>query len=236
MKCYFKVDKLGEIIGSEMFEETDKVPSNYKKSWPPEEILINPFWDFKHNNWVERVEKKEVSEVRGSKREELNLACESHILNGFDYKIKDTIYHFSYDREAQLNLQETFQMFQNDMLESIIWTVKLKGEHTRITLTRDIFNKIYTKSLQHKHDAISRLRDVLNPILEQLHSVEQIEALKWDSQVNFPLDPSVNLKEDNTIDVQIDGVNKKTENLAMENEMLTMAILEVANSAMGGGK
>lgn len=230
MNNYYQVDSKGNPVELYALNDEDIVPDNFKE-YP--QGFFKPKWDFEKEMWVEKEDLTEkLALARAAKREELSLACQNHILDGFEFKIAGVTYHFSYDREAQLNIQETFQMFQNDMLKTIKWTAKLNGEHVRLILDMAVFNTMYTTSLQHKQDAISRFRDILSPVLASLQTIDHINALKWDSQVNYPIDSPVILKEDNTVDIQLGDVNNKTQALQAENEMLTMSLLEVATMIM----
>lgn len=229
-KNYYEIDSQGNPKELYALTDGDIIPDNFREY---SLSLFKPKWDFEKEAWVEKEDITEkLTQAKVTKRDELSLACQNHILAGFDFKINTTTYHFSYDREAQLNFQETFQMFQNDMLKTIMWTAKLDGVHTRIVIDQITFNTLYIASLQHKQDAISRYRDILIPVLASLQTLDHIRALRWESQVNQPIDSPVVLKEDNTVDIQLGAVNEKTKSLKEENEMLTMSLLEVATMIM----
>src|SRR5699024_1625092 len=87
-----------------------------------------------------------LDETKQAKKQELSVACEEDILSGFDFEIGDNTYHFSYDREAQTNLQERWQLFQNNMVEEMGITAKLDGEHVRLKVDSKMFDKIYLES------------------------------------------------------------------------------------------
>ena len=53
-----------------------------------------------------------LEEAKENKKRELSSSCQEDILSGFDFGIGENAYHFSYDREAQNNLQERWQIFQ----------------------------------------------------------------------------------------------------------------------------
>lgn len=207
MNNYYQVDRKGNPVEIYALYEGDVVPEDFKLLWENPQRFFKPMWDFKRNAWVEDEDLTEkINLAKQAKREELSLSCQEHILNGFDYKINNIEYRFSYDREAQLNMQETFQMFQNDMLKTIIWTVKLNGEHMRLTLDRPLFNLIYTASLQHKQDAISRFRDKLMLILKQAETLEAVNAINWNVLVVEPSPEPVVFNSNNTVNKQIDDV------------------------------
>lgn len=232
-KNYYEIDSKGKPVELYSLNDGDIIPDNFKEY---SLSLFTPRWDFKRSMWVED---ENISEklilAKQAKKEELSLACEEHILKGFDYEIKGIEYHFSYDREAQLNMQETFQMFQNDMIKTIMWTVKLNNEHTRITLDRPMFNLVYTASLQHKQNAISRLRDKLIPILNQATTLEAVNVIRWDVLVVEPSPEPVIFNSENLVDKQIEEVKTTTQNLSQTVDLNGMAMIELMNLIFTGG-
>ena len=206
MYMYFATNDSDEVIGmSSTMIGNRKEPIDIDEETMNELMINMSGYKIVENKIIKNDLLFLISE-KNKKKSELSLSCQEHILNGFDYKINNIEYHFSYDREAQLNMQETFQMFQNDMLKTIIWTVKLDGEHKRLTLDRPLFNLIYTASLQHKQDAISRFRDKLMLILAQAETLEAVKAINWNVLVVEPSPEPVVFNSNNTVNKQIDDV------------------------------
>ncbi|MGD1416546.1 hypothetical protein [Bacillus stercoris] len=124
-----------------------------------------------------------LNRAKKIKDRELNEACQKTILNGFDHVINGTSYHFSFDTEAQLNFQGAERVFSRNLVESIDWTVKnnTTGLYERIPITDTIMDELSVVILQHKSDNVSRYRDVLYKQLENAITVEEVEAIRWDS-------------------------------------------------------
>lgn len=171
------------------------------------EILLNGLGRYKLiNGNIIKDTSGVLEKLKESKKSELSLACQKHILAGFDYEIKNITYHFSYDQEAQMNLQETDRLFLNDMITSIVWSAGLGNDKARIALNKKGFNEIYLASVKHKQDAISRFRDKLMPILNQASTVDAVNLINWDVEIVEPSPEPVIFKTNNMIDKQIDDV------------------------------
>lgn len=141
--------------------------------------LYTPRYSREEKRWVEARKSSDfVNEVKQAKRDELSLSCQEHILSGFNYKINNVEYHFSYDREAQNNYQERWQLFQNNMIESIVVTGHtLNGEDVRLPMNKEQFDKLYLSSVMHKENCIKKLRDDLLPLLDSSNGIEDIESI-----------------------------------------------------------
>src|SRR5699024_10826311 len=112
-----------------------------------------------------------------SKKRELSQSCQEDILSGFDLKINNETYHFSYDREAQANLQERWQLFQNNMVDVMDITAKLDGEHVRLKVDSKMLDKIYLESVKAKEDKIKKLRDDLFPLVDRATDGKHLEGI-----------------------------------------------------------
>ena len=62
-----------------------------------------------------------LMEFKESKKQELSHTCHNEIISSFEARIRGELYGFSYDMEAQTNMQETYQMFQNNVINEINW-------------------------------------------------------------------------------------------------------------------
>ena len=128
-------------------------------------------------NW-----RNSLDEAKERKNEELNIACQEAILSGFYHVIDGERYHFSFDMEAQLNFQGAERLFSMGVIDEVKWTVHREdGRYERITINKEIMDKLSLVILKHKNDNISKYRDVLLPMVEKAETVEEVESITWDS-------------------------------------------------------
>lgn len=204
---YKQIDKDGFVTETLTFDsETDVIPKNCKKTWSPELTYFLPKWNFEKFIWEENRDIRTVlDEYKDLKKIELNKLCQDFILNGFLHNINGSIYHFSYDSEAQKNMSDRWNLFQNDMINSIKVTAHEEdGSDVRLAFNKAEFNILYLKSVQHKEHCISKYRDDLLPLIEQAMTVEQVEAITWDTVVVKPVPSLVVVEDDNTLDKQVE--------------------------------
>ena len=86
---------------------------------------------------------------------------------------------FSYDREAQLNFQDTMRLFDNNMVEFVSWTATANEEKVRLKLNKEQFTQVYNESVKQKLEKIAHFRDELVPAIEAATTTEELEAIKW---------------------------------------------------------
>jgi hypothetical protein len=179
---YYQVDENGRIIEVYTFRDGDKdIPSNCFKGWG-DRVIHNPIWSFELNDWIDGGDPIDILEdYKKSKAEELSKACQQSIYNGFEYEINGVTYHFSYDTEAQLNFQGVERLFAQGIVEEVMWTVKKDGQYMRIPITKEILDELALVMLNHKNANISKYRDVLMPMVESAQTIEEVEAITWDS-------------------------------------------------------
>lgn len=113
------------------------------------------------------------------KNEELNEACKKAISDGFEYEIENEVYHFSLDIEAQLNFQGAIKLFDDGLIENMMWTVQKNGEYKRISISKKIMDELIVAIMDHKEKNISKYRDKLMPIVNNAKSIEEINAITW---------------------------------------------------------
>lgn len=147
-----------------------------------------------------------LEEAKESKKEELSSACQDDILSGFNTSIENKEYHFSYDREAQANLQERWQLFQNNMIDRITLTAHKGEEATRIEVDREVFDDIYLSSVKAKEDKIRQLRDDLFPLVDKAKSEKDLDNIKWEMEIIEPSPETVVIKNDELLSKEIKRV------------------------------
>lgn len=235
---YYNVDKLGRIIERYRLEESDKLISlkSLKKEW--EDNMISPVFNHRLNTWDEgsKIADKLFTD-RNKVKNEFSNKCKQNILSGFKHLINGTEYHFSYDYESQTNLQETYHLFQNNVIESVKWSVRLDEESVRIDLNKKDFEAVFFASVRHKQAHISKFKDQIEPLIDAQSTIEGLEAITWDGVVTNPPDPGVVFKTDDTLDKQVDTLDVITQTLNEKTELSDMAIMEIAMmvSMMMGG-
>lgn len=221
----FEVDLINE-------EDEDFVTEPYTLV-PPPVPNWKPVFDFTENKWIETLSDDEIKvknagansleELKENKKKQLSDTCRDEILSGFECEMLGVIYHISYDMEAQANLQEVYQLFQNKVIETIRWSAILEGEKTRLSLSKPEFEKMFYTSVKHKQCLISKLKDSIEPKIDSATSVEEIEAIKWEDEPS----KDMVLKLSKTMD-------KELGNLAVKTDMSDMALMEIANMMMMG--
>ena len=206
LKEYKEVDSEGNIIETYVLDDEQKVPKNYFPSWGAGDLFFIHKWDFSKMAWVESMDNKTIlKDVKETKKKKLNDICKEEILKGFIFNLNGADLRFSYDQEAQRNLSDRWNLFQNDMIDSIRITAhKEDGSAVRFAFNKSEFNKLYLKSIQHKENCISKYRDDLLPLVNQALTVEQVEAVTWDTIVVEPIPSIVVIQDDNTLDKQVE--------------------------------
>lgn len=206
IQTFFEIDEDGYIVNKYKIDKhREEVPEYLVERW--EGVISKPRYIREIGKWIEMAKDYEVlgfSSIDGVKREkdkELNKACSKAIVNGFKHTIDSVEYHFSYDKEAQVNFQETYHLFQNDVVNHVMWTARYGEGKVRIPLTKESFNEVYYESVKHKLNTISYYRDVLAVELSRAKTVDEIQAIRW--QDNITIDAQAEIKSGNTIEDRI---------------------------------
>ena len=171
--------------------------------------------------WKSKEDLLEISKV--DKKNELSQKCHEDIISLFEVGISGKSYGFSYDLEAQTNMQETYQMFQNNVINEINWSARSNKEKIRITLNKSEFEKVYYEGIKHKQALISKLKDKLEPLVDSAKSEEELDSIHWDME---SVD-SVKLNTSGTMD-------KNIQSLEISREMSDIALMEFVNMVMTG--
>ncbi|MEX3713329.1 hypothetical protein ABFV99_13075 [Cytobacillus horneckiae] len=121
-----------------------------------------------------------LQSVRREKDAELNSACENEILGGFDFEIDGTLYHFSFDIEAQLNYQGAERLLSKGVVESVEFTVFHDGTYDRILIDSEKMDILSVAILNHTDSKVKRYRKVLLPLVNTAKTIEEVKAITWD--------------------------------------------------------
>lgn len=225
---YYEIDSNGKPLELYALNNGDIIPKNFKPSWDVNKRFFNPVWDFLGHDWKEDIGKEE--ELAYAKKEKLkyiNINCQEWILSGFNCEIKGFSYHFSYDLEAQLNFQDTYNLFQNNLLEEIGWTVRLNEEKERILLSKENFLKVYTQAIKHKSEALDHLYGVVLANLDAALTIKEVEAVEWGTPGKNSQFNTENMLDDKL--TEIDNVVKETIAQKGQNSYLESTMMEVAD-------
>lgn len=166
-----------------------------------------------------------LSELKVSKKEELNQICGTQIINGFSAELNGEIYSFSYDVDNQQNFSDTMRLFENNMIDSIGWNAYAGKEKVRIQLNKEEFTQIYLAGVKHKTNCLTRLNDVLYPLVDAAENKETVARIYWDT--GLPAE-ELSLKEGKSIDDQIGQLNKKDRDLEQADMMTMMALVQIS--------
>lgn len=200
------------------------------------EILQGNIGNWKYvNGKLVKDNSKTLGIVKESKKQQLSTDCTKAILNGFKTTINDKEYWLSYDKEAQANLTERWQLFQNSMITDITITVHstIDDSHKRLTVNKDQYEKIYMDSVKHKEDCISRLHDVLIPMVDNAVTIEQVKNINWSNKVIMPEEPSITVSDDTTLDKKITKTSKVSTKAMESTDLNSMALMEFMNMFVG---
>lgn len=188
-KEYWEVDEAGRIIdnyfwdGNRLQEALNEGRIFVEEGW--QEVLYEPIYDHETKQWKEGKDPLALLEMaKEAKRAELDEECNQAILNGFDHEVNGTLYHFSYDAEAQINFNDGSQVLNQGLIAELLWTVyNPSGQYERIVINKELMNAITNTIILHKQGMISRYRDELLPLVDAATTKEEIEAIKWDMVV-----------------------------------------------------
>lgn len=176
-----------------------------------------------------------LEEAKIDKKSALSSACQEDILRGFDHSIDGIEYRFSYDREAQTNLQERFSLFENNLIESIPMTVSKNNEHLRIVVDKEQFMSIYLSSVVAKENKISKLRDILYPMVDSALNKEDLEEIEWNMDTPDEGEPVVILDDSETLGKQINDVKEQSKRTQQSLSTTNSGLLELTLLTMMGG-
>lgn len=173
--------------------------------------------------------------LKEQKKNKLSEHCQEDILSGFNVNIDGEEYRASYDSEAQINLQERFALFENNIVNSIVMTLHKDGEVTRMTVNKEQFMHIYLSSVLAKESKISYLRDTLYPLLHEASSEEELEEIKWEYNKSNEDSSIIELDESNTLGKKITKTQEDNKRMQQSLSMTNSGLLELTLLTMMGG-
>lgn len=163
-----------------------------------------------------------LEDIKISKIEQLKTDCANKIVSGFE--VDGVLY--TYGQEKQINFQDTFQLLSNNIITEITWNVYINNQKQRIKLNKEQFQKVYLAGIKHKTDILSRLNDVLIPMVVEAKNKETVARIYWDEGLDSP---EISMKEDKTLEKQIDSLSKTTQNIQSTSMTTMLALVQVSN-------
>ena len=154
--------------------------------------------------WIDSEEV--LGEEKAYAKDVLSSDCQQSILSGFECEIDGEVYHFSYDKESQSNIQERWQLFQNNMVSEMTITAHQGDKDVRLTVDKEVFDQIYIASVQTKESKISKLRDELYPLVDEAGSISELSEVAWDPEVDSVGVNEVGLKKDKLLNDELKRV------------------------------
>ena len=170
-------------------------------------------------NW--KTEENILGELKESKINDLKSECNQRILDGFTLDNE----HYSYSQEKQINFQDTYQLFLNNMITEISWNAYVDGEKTRVLLDKDKFQRVYLAGVKHKVDIMARLNDVLIPMVNSAESKEVVARIYWDEGLDSE---SLKLDIGNTMGKKIEKVEKTAKEMQDSSFTTMMALMQIS--------
>ena len=168
-----------------------------------------------------KTEEDVLEELKKAKIDEVNRECQKRIVEGFSIDGE----HYSYNQDNQINFQDTYQLFLNNMITEIGWNVYVDGEKTRKILSKEKFQKVYLAGVKHKVDTMNRLNDVLIPMVNSAESKEVVARIYWDEGLDSE---SLKLDVENTMGKKIEKVEKTTKEVKDSSLTTMMALLQIS--------
>ena len=233
MVFYRVIDKYSHIFLRDGIEFDEKTELGIVTE--PFHGMLRAKWDFDKKCWVETITPEEricleygvnsvgevLNIVKEEKISELRIECNQRIIEGFSVDSEN----YSYNQDNQINFQDTYQLFLNNMITEIAWNAYVDGEKTRVLLDKEKFQRVYLAGVKHKVDTISRLNDVLIPMVNSAESKEVVARIYWDEGLD-----SENLKLDigNTMGKKIEKVEKTTKEVQDSSLTTMMALLQIS--------
>lgn len=175
-------------------------------------------------NW--KTEEDILGELKESKINGLKSECNQKIIDGFTLDGE----RYSYSQEKQINFQDTYQLFLNNMIAEIAWNAYVDGEKTRVLLDKDKFQRVYLAGVKHKQDCIIHLNDILIPLVEASTDIEEVRAISWGEQKS-----SFKVSDEKNIAKKVESLSEDSVTQKSINEQMEGIVLEIADIALISG-
>lgn len=241
LKEYAQIDENGYVLERYVFdiENGDILPKDCQPLWHPTARFYKPKYNDANKSWEEGADttflQAENEKIKTNMKVTFSKKCQESILLGFECEVDGTVYHFAYDQEAQLNFQDTYLLFENNMVDTIMWSAQKDNEKVRLLLGKALFAKVYLTGVKHKNNCLSYYHDILLSLLKNATTIEETKAVSWQSEkINNQL---LALDENNTIEKKLQSIDAtQTEVDAQKeyNAYMESTVLELADMMLMG--
>ena len=244
LKEYAQIDENGYVLERYVFdiENGDILPKDCRPLWHPTVRFCKPKYNDVTKSWEEGADttflQAENEKIKTSMKVTFSKKCQESILLGFECEVNGTVYHFAYDQEAQLNFQSTYLLFENNMVDTIMWSAQKDNEKVRLSLGKALFTKVYLAGVKHKNNCLSYYHNTLLPLLQNATTIEETKKISWQSEnIN---DQLLVLDENNTIEKKLQSIDatqtevgaQKEYNAQLESTVLELADMVLLSSLM----
>lgn len=241
LKEYAQIDENRYVLERYVFdiENGDILPKDCRPLWHPTARFYKPKYNDVTKSWEEGADttflQAENEKIKTSMKVTFSKKCQESILLGFECEVDGTVYHFAYDQEAQLNFQDTYLLFENNMVETIMWSAQKDNEKIRLSLEKALFTKVYLTGVKHKNNCLSYYHDTLLPLLQNATTIEETKTISWQSEnMNGKL---LVLDENNTIEKKLQSIDATQTELDAQKEYnvyMESTVLELADMMLMG--
>ena len=241
LKEYAQIDGNGYVLERHVFdiENGDVLPKDCRPLWNQTVRFYEPKYNDVTKSWEEGADtaflQAENEKIKTSMKATFSKNCQESILLGFECEINGTVYHFAYDQEAQLNFQDTYLLFENNMVNTIMWSAQKDNEKVRLSLGKALFMKVYLTGVKHKNNCLSYYHDTLLPLLQNATTIEETKTISWQSEnINGKL---LVLDENNTIEKKLQSIDATQTELDAQKEYnvyMESTVLELADMMLMG--
>lgn len=241
LKEYAQIDENGYVLEKYVFdiENGDILPKDCRPLWHQTVRFYEPRYNDVTKNWEESADavflQAENERIKTNMKAIFSKNCQESILLGFECEVNGTVYHFAYDQETQLNFQDTYLLFENNMVNTIMWSAQKDNEKVRLSLGKALFMKVYLTGVKHKNNCLSYYHDTLLPLLQNATTIEETKTISWQSEnINGKL---LVLDENNTIEKKLQSIDATQTELDAQKEYnvyMESTVLELADMMLMG--
>lgn len=122
-----------------------------------------------------------LTNLKDSKKEELKDACSERIAQGFSFDVREKKYWFSFSDSQQKNFEETKILFQNNSIESTIWSCQMEDVLVMLPLNKIEFLTLYLFGILVKKQKLDKLNNKLYTLIDDTSVADEILIINWDS-------------------------------------------------------
>ncbi|EMF0415767.1 hypothetical protein I4L69_001648 [Enterococcus faecium] len=164
-------------------------------------------------------ENKLLANLKQQKKEELNQFCQTEIAKGFPFEVRGKDYWFGCSEEQQKRFEETKTLFENNTIESIIWSCKMETIEVMLPLDKKEFLTLYIFAALVKKQKIEKLNNDLYSLVDQSETKEEVQDITWNSIQDAPFPDIPDISDGSGGDIDLTEVNQAIEELEDSDKM-----------------